>query len=98
MGHDDLLDTTIDTGLDVAIDPQHELDALLDDLTSLLKTGDVIASLTARGINASIALCAANGLGAYLKGKKAEAADDLSTAADEIRGRIAAPADGGRRA
>jgi hypothetical protein len=97
MGHDDILDTTIDTGLDVAVDPDRELDALLDDLTSLLKNGDVIAALTSRGVNASIALCAASGLSAYMKGRKAEAAEDFATAAEEIRGRFAS-SEGGHRA
>lgn len=91
MGHDeDILDTTLDTGLDVALDPNPALDAVLDDLESLLKNGEVIAALTARGVNASLALTAATGLRAYVKGKKAEAADDFATAAEEIRGRIAA--------
>jgi hypothetical protein len=86
---DDALNTTIDTGSEVELDPNSELDAVLDDLESLLKNGEVISTLTARGINGSLALCAASGLRAYLKGKKREAADDFATVAEEIRGRSA---------
>ena len=101
MAHDDdILDTTFDGGLEVAVDPHRELDAVLDDLEALLKNGEVIGALTNRGINGSLALVAAGGLRAYLDGKKAEAADDLATAAEEIRARLqsATGADNGRRA
>jgi hypothetical protein len=91
MAHeDDLLDTTLDPAIEFTLDPHRELEAVLDDLEALLKNGEVIGALTGRGINASLALIAAGGLRAYLAGKKAEAAEDLSTAADEIRGRIQA--------
>lgn len=86
---DSLIETTIDTGSDISLDPLAELDAVLDDLDSLLKNGEVIGALTTRGINASIALVAVTGLRAYLKGQKADAAEDLGTAAEEIRGRLA---------
>jgi hypothetical protein len=86
---DNILDTTIDTGDEVMLDPSVEIDAVLDDLESLLKNGEVIGALTSRGINASIALVAATGLRAYLKGRKADAAEDLATAAEEIKGRNA---------
>ena len=89
---DDLLETTVDTGQEVAVDPRAEIDAVMDDLESLLKNGEVIGALTARGINASIALVAVSGLRAYLQGNKAEAAEDLGTAAEEIQDRIAAHA------
>ena len=46
-----------------------------------------------RGINASLALLAADALRAYLSGKKAEAAEDFATVAEEIRGRLAASAE-----
>ena len=100
MAHDeDILDTTLDEGLEVTIDPFRELTAVLDDLEALLKSGEVIGALTARGINGSLALVAAGGLRAYLEGKKAEAADDLGTAAEEIRARIQSTGAGsGRRA
>lgn len=92
--NDNLLDKTIDTGEEMLLDPMANLDAVMDDLESLLKSGEVIGALTNRGINASIAMLAATGLRSYLQGKKAEAADDLLTAAEEIRGRIA----GGKQA
>lgn len=89
-GDDDLLDTTINTGSEVSLDPTAELTAVLEDLEALLKNGEVIASLTTRGINSSIALVALTGLRAYLEGRKADAAEDLGTAAEEVRGRLAA--------
>jgi hypothetical protein len=86
MAHDEnILDTTIDHGVEVALDPQQEIEALLDDLEALLKNGEVIGALTGKGINASLALLAAGGLRAYLAGHKAEAAEDLAAAAEEIR-------------
>ncbi len=65
-----------------------ELDGLFDELDALLKNGDVLAALTARGVNASLAMLAADGLRAYLKGEKMRAAEDLSTVAEEITSRI----------
>ena len=76
------------------IDPGPELAAVFDDLETLLKNGDVIEALTSRGINASLALLAADALRAYLSGRKADAAEDFATAAEEIRGRLAASAEG----
>ena len=98
MGHDEIdLETTFDSGMEeVALDPNRELDAVLDDLEALLKSGEVIGALTSRGINASLALTAAHALRSYVKGKKAEAAEDFAIAAEEIRDRIAGEA--GRRA
>jgi hypothetical protein len=86
----DILDNTFDGGLEVTVDPFRELDAVLDDLEALLKNGEVIGALTSRGINGSLALVAAGGLRAYLEGRKADAAEDLATAAEEIRARIQA--------
>ncbi|WP_437679278.1 hypothetical protein [Sorangium sp. So ce131] len=79
------------------IDPGPEIAAVFDDLETLLKNGDVVGALTVRGINASLALLAADALRAYLAGRKAEAAEDFATVAEEIRGRLAArgEADGG---
>jgi len=103
MGHEDnVLDSTLDAGVAVQGDPHRELEAVLDDLEALLKHGEVIGALTARGINASLALVAAGGLRAYVMGKKSEAAEDFATAAEEIRGRLSSLATGadagGRRA
>lgn len=87
---DDDLETTIGTGDEVTLDPSAEIGAVFDDLESLLKNGDVVGALAARGVNASIALLAVTGLRAYLAGNKRDAADDLGTAAEEIAGRLAA--------
>ena len=65
-----------------------ELAELLDELDSVLKQPEVSAHLTARGINTSLALLVADGLRAYLEGRKKDAADDLSTAAEEIASRL----------
>jgi hypothetical protein len=65
-----------------------ELAQLLDELDSILKQPDVVAHLTARGINTSLALLVADGLRAYLEGRKKDAADDLGTAAEEIAARL----------
>ncbi len=70
------------------MDPSREIAELFDDLVSLLKNPDVVAALTDRGVNASIALLAVDGLGAYLTGDKAQAAEDLRTVAEEIEGRL----------
>lgn len=68
---------------------ERELDDLMDELDSLLKNPDLGAVLTARGINTSLALLVAEALRAYLRGDKKEAAEDLSTAAEEISARLA---------
>jgi len=65
-----------------------ELAELLDELDTVLKHPEIDAHLTARGINTSLALLVADGLRAYLEGRKREAADDLSTAAEEIAARL----------
>jgi hypothetical protein len=64
------------------------LDALLGDLENLLKTPSVGLSLGSRGVNTSIVLVAVQGLRAYIRGNKAQAADDLATAADELGARL----------
>ncbi|HMI84227.1 MAG TPA: hypothetical protein VK550_09040 [Polyangiaceae bacterium] len=65
-----------------------ELDELLDELDAVLKQPEIATLLTARGINTSLALLVADGLRAYLKGRKKEAAEDLGTAAEEIAARL----------
>lgn len=90
-GHDlDHIDHTVDTGQEVALDPGAELGAVMDDLEALLKNGEVIGMLTNRGVNSSLALVAMSGLRAYIEGKKADAAEDLGTVAEEIRLRLGA--------
>jgi hypothetical protein len=67
-----------------------EIAELMDELEALLKNSDVGAVLTARGINTSLALLVAQGLRSYLQGQKAQAAEDLATAAEEIGTRLRA--------
>ena len=97
MNHDDdqPLDSTVNTGAEIELDPAVEIGAVLDDLEALLKNGEVIAALTLKGVNASIALVAVEGLRHYLTNKKAEAVDDFATAMEEIRGRLAASKESG---
>jgi hypothetical protein len=84
------------------VDPSREIGELFDDLEALLKNGDVIAALTARDINASLALLAAQALRAYLANRKEDAAEDFATVAEEIRARLGfaaagSPGNGGGR-
>lgn len=76
----------------MSVDPTREIEAAMDDLEALLKNGDVVGFLTQKGVNASLALVAADALRAYLKGQKLAAAHDFADVADEIRARIAASA------
>jgi hypothetical protein len=92
-----------DTFVPATVDPTAELNELFDDLEALLKNGDVIGALTIREINASLALLAVQALREYLTDRKAEAAEDFGTVAEEIRARLelssgAAPGNGGRKA
>lgn len=66
-----------------------ELDEVFEDLIVLLKNPEVVAALTARGINTSLALVGAEGLAAYVAGDKVRAAEDLATVAEEIAARAA---------
>jgi hypothetical protein len=70
----------------------NELEEVVDDLLTLLKNPDVGAALAERGVNASIALTIVHGLEGYVAGEKARAAEDLETAAEEIRARMKAGA------
>ncbi|MEO7331411.1 MAG: hypothetical protein ABI193_22740 [Minicystis sp.] len=94
----DLLETTVDTGAEINLDPSAEIAAVIDDLESLLKNGEVIGKLTTAGINASLALVAIDGLRHYLAGEKASAADDFGTVAEEIRARLVLAAEAGGEA
>ena len=71
-----------------------EVDQLFDELDDLLKNEDVQQALGEMKVNSSIALLAADGLRAYLKGDKETAMEDLSTAAEEIAQRFAQSAKG----
>ncbi len=66
-----------------------ELDGLFDDIDALLKNVEVLSALTDRGVNASLAMTAADALRAYLKGDKARAAEDFSLVGEEIAHRAA---------
>lgn len=85
---DDDDDRRVPLGQTFPLDPSREVSNVLDELEDLLKNGDVIEALSNKGINASLALVAIDGLRAYLDGRKADAADDLGTVAEEIRGRL----------
>jgi hypothetical protein len=90
---DDPMESTIDNGVEVSLDPSREISAVLDDLEALLKNGEVIGVLSSRGVNASIALVAIDGLRHYLESRKAEAVEDFATVTDEIRGRLLSSSD-----
>lgn len=90
---EDEIEETMTSSVAVAVDPATNLARLLGDIELLLKDGGVVGSLTGRGVNASLALVAVEGLRAYLiDDKKAQAAEDFSTVAEEIFGRLAAVA------
>ena len=88
-GEFDVVATTVDTGSEIKVSVGSELDAVLGELEALLKNGDVMSGLADRGINTSLALVAASALRSYLAGKKAEAAEDFATVAEEIQARLA---------
>ena len=67
-----------------------ELEDLFDELDQLLKNPEVVAHLVAGGVNTSLAMVAADGLRAYLRGEKERAVEDLSTVAEEIGHRMRA--------
>lgn len=83
------LGKTIETHSALRLDPTREIDDVLRDLEGLLKNGDVVAALSEKGINASLALLAAQGLASYLQGRKEEAAEDLRAVSEEITDRLA---------
>jgi hypothetical protein len=85
----DIVETTVDTGTAIKLEPSGEIDAVLGELEALLKNGDIMSTLSERGINTSLALVAASALRSYLAGKKAEAAEDFATVAEEIQARLA---------
>ena len=67
-----------------------ELSDLFLELEGMLKNPEVGEILAGRGVNISLAITAADGLHAYLRGEKAKAAEELATAAEEIASRMAA--------
>ncbi|HXX66154.1 MAG TPA: hypothetical protein VEK07_03180 [Polyangiaceae bacterium] len=69
--------------------PHDELDRLFSELERLLKNPEAGAELAQIGVNVSLALAAADGLHAYLRGEKARALLELGTATEEIAARFA---------
>ena len=67
-----------------------ELREVFEDLDTLLKNPEVGAALTARGVNVSLAIVAAEALVAYVEGDRERAAEDFDTVAEEIATRLAA--------
>jgi hypothetical protein len=61
---------------------------LLQDVEGLLKDPRLALDFARHGVNTSLAQVAVQGLIAYVDGNKVRAADDLGTAADEIRARF----------
>jgi hypothetical protein len=72
------------------------IDELFAHLEKLLKTPQVGLELGQRGVNASIALLAMQGLRAYANGQKTRAAEDWETAAEEVRARLSMNAPSGQ--
>lgn len=89
MAEDDDDDAGISLGEVARLDPTSEIADVFDDLEALLKNPDLVGALAERGLNASLALVAVEGLRAYLAGRKADAAEDLRTVAEEIEARLA---------
>jgi len=67
-----------------------ELREVFEDLDALLKNAEVGSELSARGVNTSLAIVAAEALLAYVEGDKERAAEDFETVAEEIASRLAA--------
>jgi hypothetical protein len=66
-----------------------ELREVFEDLDTLLKNPEVGAELTARRVNVSLAIVAAEALLAYVEGDRERAAEDFDTVAEEIKTRLA---------
>lgn len=60
---------------------------LLEEVAALLKDPRLAFDFARRGLNTSLALVAVQGTISYLEGNKLRAAEDLATAAEEIRSR-----------
>lgn len=61
---------------------------LLREVETLLKHPSIAMELGRGGVNTSIALLAIQGVEAYLEGNRRRAAEDLTTAAEEIFARM----------
>lgn len=94
---DDDLAKTVQMHSALSVDPTREIEELLGELDDLLKNGDVAAALAEKGVNGSVALLGSQALAAYLRGEKAQAADDFQAASEEIRDRLELAAAGKER-
>ena len=74
--------------------PLDEIESVFEDLETLLKNPDVIAALTEKGVNTSLAMLAMDGLHAYLKNDKAKAVEDLTHFTEEVAARAKESAKG----
>jgi hypothetical protein len=90
---DDLL-KTMEMHSAAHVDPAHEIDTVLGELNDLLKNGEVGSALAEKGINASVALLAAQALSSYLRGEKEQAAADFLAVSEEIKDRLSLAASG----
>ncbi|HEY1960349.1 MAG TPA: hypothetical protein VGH28_32285 [Polyangiaceae bacterium] len=69
--------------------PENEIDDVFEELEMLLKNPDVVAALTAKGVNPSLATMAMDGLHEYLRGDRAKAIDEMSQFVEEVKARAA---------
>ena len=69
--------------------PENEIDDVFEELETLLKNPDVVAALTAKGVNTSLATMAMDGLHEYLRGDRAKAIDEMSQFVEEVKARAA---------
>lgn len=76
------------TAVSEAHDSCETIIRLLRDAEALLKTPHMALGFSRRRVNTSLALLAVQGLISYFEGNDVRAADDLGTAADEIRARF----------
>ena len=67
--------------------PLDEIDDVFEELETLLKNPEVGAALAAKGVNASLAMLAMDGLAAYLRGEKEKGLDELQQFVDEVKAR-----------
>jgi len=68
---------------------ENEIDDVFEELEMLLKNPDVVAALSAKGVNTSLATMAMDGLHEYLRGDRAKAIDELSQFVEEVKARAA---------
>lgn len=61
---------------------------LLREIEELVKHPSVTIELGHRGVNASLAMVAVQGLTAYVEGNRHQAYEDFATVAEEIRTRL----------